>query len=290
MTATTMLPKSAATQLLGLDDAVSEAFPGLGLPSIREPLLAKPDAEILDVATEDGVHESAVARAEELVEEAVGQGVLSVVGLALGAAETGEIDHVVKSEGFAVAGVAKEVVDEVHVGVTLVGAEGNVGTGEGGIVLDNTQSVKIVEIDPATSLVDHVSRSGKLIGERRCKVVGVLNAFGHLLVRDVLAITGEDSVVGKSVQSSARGAGIVGERSAVLGPDATEARSAGWYDLPGGTIREDEREDGVEKVAGMELDNEGEEGNQLEDDAKDSEEDADDGANEVHHGCCCCCC
>ena len=68
------------------------------------------------------------------MEEAIGQAILAIRSLTLGATQSREIDHVGNGHCLPVSGMGQEVLHDVSVRVGLVWAKGNVGAYlEGGL-------------------------------------------------------------------------------------------------------------------------------------------------------------
>jgi hypothetical protein len=115
---------------------------------------------------------------------------LAIGAFALGTAKSGEVRNVIEREGFPVRCVGEEPIYEVGVRKALVGAEGDVRTGERGVVLDNlqdqgligvhtdltrgdlylycathVQGIEIMQVDPTPPLVELHGGSSELVGK-----------------------------------------------------------------------------------------------------------------------------
>lgn len=60
------------------------------------------------------------------------------------------------------------------------------------ILITNVQSAEVLQVYPAPSLVELIGRGSELVGERRCKVIGMLDGMRHLLVADVFTTARQD--------------------------------------------------------------------------------------------------
>jgi len=199
---------------------------------------------------------------KKFVKEAVRQREFTVAGFALRASKTAEVHHVFDAHFLSVCGATQEVVDKCRIRITLVGTEGNIRTGERCIMLDNVQRIQVMQINVASSLVDHVRRGCELFCESGRHVVSMGEGHRKLLVGDASSIAREDAMIRECVDSGARGARVFLRGGLILGPQTGVARLTLWDDAPDGTIREEQSEDGIDKVASMELENEDGEGNE----------------------------
>lgn len=163
--------------LLRLEDSVTESLPVLWLPSVGKALVGEVLPEVSNITAEDRVQKRRIARAEELVDKAVGHRVLTVASLALGATQAGVVRKVLDGQLNAVGGGAEESVDELSMGIALIGAECDVGAGERCIMLNNVQGVEVMKVDPSTALIEQVRGSGQLITEGWGQIVSPLDCM-----------------------------------------------------------------------------------------------------------------